>query len=157
NSGSSNQFNSHNTNNYYSGGGSSKNKEEEERKKKEEILRCLYKSSYESHRRRVREPVEGTCTWVTEHPKYKEWEEKKTAGLLWLSADPGCGKSVMASFLVGHLRAGGGALICYFFFKDDSDEQRSATSALCALLHQLFSQRNSLCRYAEKALKAQGE
>jgi hypothetical protein len=29
--------------------------------------------------------------------------------------------------------------ICYFFFKDISDDQRSAMSALSALLHQLFS------------------
>src|SRR5438309_1316925 len=98
NLGSGNHLNSGNitTNNYYSGTISSG--------KQAEILQCLYKSAYESHRRRVREPVEGTCTWVTEHPKYTEWMEKKSAGLLWLSADPGCGKSVIASFLVGHLK-----------------------------------------------------
>src|SRR5437868_6231516 len=88
-----------------------------------EILRCLKKSSYESHRRRVRDPVKGTCTWVTEHPKYREWVEKQGAGLLLLSADPGCGKSVMASFLVGHLTTKTDAIVCYFFFKDDSEDQ----------------------------------
>src|SRR5205807_7291185 len=95
-----------------------------------EILQCLYTSRYEDQRRRVREPVEGTCSWVTEHPKYKDWLEKKTSGLLWLSADPGCGKSVIASFLVEQLQRRPGAIVCYFFFKDDSDEQRSATFAL---------------------------
>src|SRR5207302_5690477 len=34
------------------------------------ILQCLYTSKYQSHRARVREPVHGTCTWVTGHPKY---------------------------------------------------------------------------------------
>ncbi|RPA95818.1 hypothetical protein L873DRAFT_1291245 [Choiromyces venosus 120613-1] len=121
------------------------------------ILQCLYTSKYESHRNRVREPVEGTCTWVTEHQKYKDWWEKETSGLLWLSADPGCGKSVTASFLVSYLKNQMNAIVCYFFFKDDNDEQRSATFALCALLHQLFSQKESLCQYAEEAFKRKGE
>ncbi|PWW71784.1 hypothetical protein C7212DRAFT_366950 [Tuber magnatum] len=122
-----------------------------------EILQQLYTSAYESHRRRVREPVEGTCIWVTEHPKYRDWLRIKRSGLLWLSADPGCGKSVIASFLITHLKTQSDAIVCYFFFKDDSDEQRSATFALCAILHQLFSQRNSLCRYAERAFKEKGK
>ncbi|RPA99889.1 hypothetical protein L873DRAFT_1806045 [Choiromyces venosus 120613-1] len=122
-----------------------------------EILQCLYTSKYQLHRNRVREPVEGTCTWVTEHQKYKDWWEKETSGLLWLSADPGCGKSVTASFLVTYLKDQTNAIVCYFFFKDDSEEQRSATFALCAILHQLFSQKKSLCLYAEEAFKCKKE
>ncbi|RPA93071.1 hypothetical protein L873DRAFT_1816655 [Choiromyces venosus 120613-1] len=122
-----------------------------------EILRCLYTSRYESHRDRVPEPVEGTCAWVTEHQKYKDWWEKETSGLLWLSADPGCGKSVTASYLVTYLKNQPNTIVCYFFFKDDSEEQRSATFALCAILHQLFSQRESLCRYAEEAFNCKGK
>ncbi|PWW76064.1 hypothetical protein C7212DRAFT_280259 [Tuber magnatum] len=125
-------------------------------RKHTEILQCLYTSSYESHRDRVPEPVEGTCTWVTEHQKYLDWSAKKTSGLLWLSADPGCGKSVIASFLVTHLKNQRNAIVCYFFFKDDSNEQKSATFALCAILHQLFSQRTHLCKYAEEAFKTKG-
>ncbi|RPA99913.1 hypothetical protein L873DRAFT_1827852 [Choiromyces venosus 120613-1] len=122
-----------------------------------EILQCLYTSQYGSHRDRVPEPVEGTCAWVTEHQKYKDWWEKETSGLLWLSADPGCGKSVTASFLVTYLINQLNAIVCYFFFKDDSEEQRSATFALCAILHQLFSQKGSLCLYAEEAFKCKGK
>ncbi|PWW74982.1 NACHT-ANK domain protein transcript variant 1 [Tuber magnatum] len=124
---------------------------------RDEILQCLYTSAYEAHRRRVREPVEGTCAWVTEHPKYKEWLGKKMSGPLWLSADPGCGKSVIASFLVTQLEKQSGSIVCYFFFKDDNEEQRNAASALCAILHQLFQQRESLSKYATAAFKAKGK
>ncbi|PWW73855.1 hypothetical protein C7212DRAFT_365485 [Tuber magnatum] len=103
------------------------------------------------------EPVEGTCTWVTEHPRYKDWVEEGAASLLWLSGDPGYGKSVIASFLITHLTTRRDAIVCYFFFKDDSEEQRSATFALCSILHQLFVQRNSLCIYAEGAFEAKGK
>jgi hypothetical protein len=37
---------------------------------------------------------------------------------------------------------------CYFFFKDDNNQQQSPATALSALLHQLFSQRRSLIKYA---------
>ncbi|PWW75226.1 NACHT-ANK domain protein transcript variant 3 [Tuber magnatum] len=117
----------------------------------DQILQCLYRGGYEEQRKRVREAVEGTCT---EHPRYKDWLETKTSGLLWLSGDPGCGKSVIASFLVKHLKTHSNATICYFFFKDDSDEQKNATFALCAILHQMFKKRNSLVRFAEKEFKA---
>jgi len=122
-----------------------------------EILQCLYTSIYQSHLGLVREPVEGTCTWVTEHPGYKEWLGKKTSGLLYLSAGPGCGKSVIAAFLVRHLKLRPDTIVCYFFFKNDSEEQRSPTFALCAILHQLFEQRETLSKYAVKAFQAQGK
>ncbi|PWW74296.1 NACHT-ANK domain protein transcript variant 1 [Tuber magnatum] len=121
-----------------------------------EMLQYLYTSRYEEHRRRVQKPVEGTCSWVMEHPKYKDWLEKKTSGLLWLSADPGCGKSAIASFLVGHLQSRPDTIVCYFFFKDDSDEQRSAPFALCAILHHIFRKRERLIEFAGEAFKARG-
>nr|AFB35598.1 NACHT-ANK domain protein transcript variant 5 [Tuber melanosporum] len=148
NSGNTNSFNTTNIN-YYG--------ETDSSQSHAEILQCLYTSKYEEHRDRVREPVEGTCTWVTEHSRYKDWLGKKSSGLLWLSGDPGCGKSVIASFLINHLKIHTNAVVCYFFFKDDSEEQRSATFALCAILHQLFVQRISLGAFAREAFQAKGK
>ncbi len=37
--------------------------------------------------------------------------------------------------------------VCYFFFKNDSDENKSATNALCAILHQLFIQNHALLNH----------
>jgi hypothetical protein len=69
--------------------------------------------------------------------------------LLWVSADPGCGKSVLARSLIHEdLKATESRVVCHFFFKDDNDEQKSSTTALSALLHQLFSQKQSLIKYA---------
>ncbi|PWW74371.1 NACHT-ANK domain protein transcript variant 4 [Tuber magnatum] len=119
-----------------------------------QILQCLYTSRYEEHRNRLQEPVEGTCIWVTKHPKYEDWLKSNTPGLLWLSADPGNGKSVIASFLVKHLREQTDAIVCYFFFKDDSDEQKSAEFALCAILHQIFKGRDRLVDFAREEFKA---
>ncbi|KAJ5697367.1 hypothetical protein N7488_011051 [Penicillium malachiteum] len=46
--------------------------------------------------------------------------------MLWISANPGCGKSVLAKYLAdSELRSERDRTTCYFFFKDISSEQRS--------------------------------
>jgi ankyrin repeat protein len=68
--------------------------------------------------------------------------------LLWISADPGCGKSVLARSLIDNeLQITDTHTTCYFFFKDN-DEQDNLATALCALLHQLFSAQKQLLEYA---------
>ena len=59
--------------------------------------------------------------------------------MLWVSADPGCGKSVLAKYLVDSVLATTESrTTCYFFFKDDFEDQKSSLRALCTILHQLF-------------------
>lgn len=66
-----------------------------------------------------------------------------------MSADPGCGESVLAKSLIAReLKSTEVHTTCYFFFKDDNAEQTSATNALCALLHQLFNQKKFLINHA---------
>ncbi len=65
--------------------------------------------------------------------------------MLWVSADPGCGKSVLAKYLIDDvLPSTGTRTTCYFFFKDDFEDQKSLESALRCILRQLFHQRPAL-------------
>lgn len=65
--------------------------------------------------------------------------------MLWVSANPGCGKSVLVKYLVDSvLQTTRLQTICYFFFKDDFADQRTATGALCCILHQIFTKRPDL-------------
>jgi hypothetical protein len=101
--------------------------------------------------------VPGTCAWVLKHPQYIRWQQSSKDDLLWISADPGCGKSVLAKSLIdSELQATNTHLICHFFFKDNN-EQNSLATALCALLHQLFRRRPSLLRHAMVAWEKNGE
>ena len=101
--------------------------------------------------------MEGTCRWVLSHPQYLQWHAQPRNDLLWISADPGCGKSVLARSLVDNeLRNTDRHTICYFFFKDN-EEQDSVTAALCALLHQLFSDQPQLIHYAIPAWEETGD
>jgi ankyrin repeat domain-containing protein 50 len=130
-----------------------------ENKEEEDCLACLRTTAYEEAMEKNPERVPGTCEWFLRHPRYLEWLNESTSPLLWVTADPGCGKSVLSKFLVDDYRSWmwKDTSICYFFFKDDSDENRSATNALCAILHQLFRQNHALLRYAVAEYKINKE
>lgn len=46
---------------------------------------------------------------------------------------------------------------CYFFFKEDNEDRRTAAAALCALLHQLFTQKPALLKHAVPDFDAHGD
>ncbi|RYC59945.1 hypothetical protein CHU98_g6259 [Xylaria longipes] len=109
-----------------------------------EFLRRLYTSPYEDRKDRNPKRADGTCEWFTTHRLFQNWQ-KETSALLWVSADPGCGKSVLAKYLVDDvLPSSASRITCYFFFKDDFDDQKVLEGALCCILHQLFTQKPDL-------------
>lgn len=81
------------------------------------------------------------------------WLKHKDSGPLLVSADPGCGKSVLARYLIDEYLPRS-STICYFFFNDQ--DQNTARQALCALLHQLFEQKPSLLDHAHEQLAKDG-
>ncbi|KAI0186835.1 hypothetical protein EV127DRAFT_345478, partial [Xylaria flabelliformis] len=118
--------------------------EADKAKVRTEFLRRLYTSPYEDRKNRNPKRANGTCEWFTAHPLFQNWL-RETSALLWVSADPGCGKSVLAKYLVDELLPPSASrTTCYFFFKDDFDDQRVLEGALCCILHQLFTQNPGL-------------
>jgi hypothetical protein len=126
-------------------------------KRRQNLLQSLVKSvdssgqgiDYESYRRCNPSRVPGTCIWFLKDTKFRDWLTEALSSLLWLSADPGCGKSVLASFLVAELQTAASqkvlqGTVCHFFFKDDNKQQSSALLAIHALSRQLLSQRNAV-------------
>ncbi|KAK2613020.1 hypothetical protein QQS21_000949 [Conoideocrella luteorostrata] len=110
-------------------------------------------ATYEWYKDRVEERVKDTCLWFLNHEHFQKWLEQESGPLL-VTADPGCGKSVLAKYLVDH-GLPRSTTICYFFFKDQ--DQNTIRQALCALLHQLFSQRPSLIEHAMPQYVKDGE
>ncbi|KAI9853089.1 MAG: hypothetical protein M1838_001590 [Thelocarpon superellum] len=121
-------------------------------------LQCLCTSDYDGHKQSIVNRVDGTCTWFLEHSRYRSWLEQENTSLLWISGDPGCGKSVLASFLVEDLKchSAPSASICFFFCDDKVDSQKDATAILCGLLHQLLSTNRALLRHATAVFERRG-
>lgn len=115
--------------------------------KAKKFLKMLYTCPYRDRKERNGERVPNTCEWFTSHSLFQNWVKTDRSSLLWVSADPGCGKSVLAKYLVDHvLPSTSKRTTCYFFFKDDFTDQKSATNALCAILRQLFLAKKHLLR-----------
>ncbi|KAG9645619.1 purine and uridine phosphorylase, partial [Aureobasidium melanogenum] len=135
-------------------------KNEEARYLNKEHSNChqVFKTStYEQFKNINPDRVDQTCQWALSHPLYRRWRDSATDDLLWISADPGCGKSVLSKSLVDQElpNDANDSTVCYFFFKDN-EEQNSLATALCALLHQLFQQQPHLLQHAVPAWDKDG-
>ncbi|CAG8098795.1 unnamed protein product [Penicillium olsonii] len=111
--------------------------------------KALKTSNYESFKDINPSRASGTCQWVLESPTYLNWRDSLSNSLLWVSADPGCGKSVLSKSLIDidSKTLEPRTMVAHFFFKDN-EQQNRLNIALCALLHQIFSQEPALISHA---------
>lgn len=99
----------------------------------------------------------GTSDWILEQPKVSSWATSPSGSeVLWLFGRPARGKSILASFLVHHLRDKG-ATVQHFFFRSGDETKRSVGALLRFLAFQLSTQlpsfRKSLVKLAEGGYK----
>ncbi|GAP91555.2 putative ankyrin repeat-containing domain [Rosellinia necatrix] len=110
---------------------------------KERDLLQVLASEYEDHKNFNPQRVEGTCEWFFNDDRFLQWRDSRKSSLLWVSAGPGCGKSVLSRALIDEHRLSTNittSTICYFFFKDGDERRMRSTNSLCAILHQLLTQ-----------------
>ncbi|KAF7547245.1 hypothetical protein G7Z17_g7857 [Cylindrodendrum hubeiense] len=129
---------------------------------KERALLQDLASDYEGYKNFNPQKVEGTCKWFFNDARFRKWRDSNTSSLLWVSAGPGCGKSVLSRALIDDCRLSTNvttSTVCHFFFKDGDESRMYSTNALCAILHQLFTQdpTSSLIRNALPSHKNYGE
>ena len=123
-----------------------------------ELLETLA-SDYKSDKDSVSARVPGTCEWFFEDDRFLEWRDSKHSRLLWVSAGPGCGKSVLSRSLIDERRVCTSAMtstVCYFFFKDGQEQRMRGANALSAMLHQLF-ENTALVGHALPSAKSYGK
>jgi hypothetical protein len=106
--------------------------------------------------------VHGTCEWFLNHDEFQQWRDSNNSGLLWVSAGPGCGKSVLSRMLIDENRLSTHvttSTVCYFFFKAGDSRRTHCTDALSSVLHQLFMQDRSgnLIKIAKTADREYGK
>ncbi|KAI9855703.1 MAG: hypothetical protein M1813_009665 [Trichoglossum hirsutum] len=123
-----------------------------------ECLQCLCTSDYDGDKERIPSRIDGTCMWFLQHEKYLGWLEKEETSLLWVSGDPGCGKTVLSSFLVDELNSSApkSENVCFFFCDDKLEQRKDAKSILASLLHQILSKNHSLIKHARRQFENLG-
>lgn len=133
-------------------------REREDFRKLLQALRA--KNPYRDQMERTPTRQPGTCNWCLNNSLFQTWRNDPHSSLLWVSANPGCGKSVLSKCLIEEKLASldpQHATICYFFFKDISPDSRSITKALSAILHQLFTKIPGLVEHAVSAFDENGD
>ncbi|RFU80453.1 ankyrin repeat [Trichoderma arundinaceum] len=129
-------------------------KEDRQDEKERQLLNDLAKGAgdYERYKDINPERVPGTCEWFLADERFCKWRDSHSGDILWVSAGPGCGKSVLSKTFIdeGHLNLEATItitsstitvserVICYFFFKEGGEGRMDTAHALCAILHQLF-------------------
>ena len=122
----------------------------------EKCLQAFRTTNYETQKNLNPEREAETCFWCLNDKRFRNWRDKSTSCLLWVTADPGCEKSILSRALIDERllnSAPSDTTICYFFFKDTSEDQRSPVCTLAALLHQL-SKSNAGAEVIKHALPA---
>ncbi|KAI4262525.1 MAG: hypothetical protein L6R42_002303 [Xanthoria sp. 1 TBL-2021] len=80
----------------------------------------------------------GSCEWVFSRPGFLSWLHDTTSAsrILWVNGLPGCGKSVLSSFIIGQLHAMG--YNCqYYFFRFGDHNKRTVNALLRSLAYQI--------------------
>jgi nucleoside phosphorylase len=98
-----------------------------------------------------------TCNWILDHAAFRDWKNAQSiTATLWIKGGPGCGKSVMSSFVVEELQrhfvsdeeslhpVPGRTVVARHFCGDKNDPRHASTSILKSLLYEILSQDQAL-------------
>lgn len=118
-------------------------RQETSTKKREKSLRNIrvwLDAANFDHLKREKQWQNGTCEWITKKGDFISWLENGT-GALWIYGIPGCGKTVMSTFLQEILTEQGHTTV-HFFCKNDDSSKRSPRYVVATLIAQLLDHLN---------------
>jgi WD40 repeat protein len=99
--------------------------------------------------------IPGTCGWLLDELAIQSWMEvSPESQVVWFSAPPASGKSILSTYIISHLQDLG--MSCqYFFFKFGDQTKRSLSTLLRTIAYQI-AQENPDFRRVLIALSAEG-
>lgn len=104
---------------------------------------------------------DSTCNWILNHPVFVSWLEKADSALLWLRGHPGCGKTVLSSYLAGHFEKGESPYapksVFVYYCDDKITNQKNANGVLLGLIYQVICRHRSLIQYVKRVFEVQGQ
>jgi Cdc6-like AAA superfamily ATPase len=80
-----------------------------------------------------------TGLWFTEGQTFADWK-KQSRSFFWLHGIPGCGKTVLSSTIIEHLKSTttSSQVLLYFYFDFNDTKKQSLESMLRSLINQLY-------------------
>ncbi|QKX58590.1 uncharacterized protein TRUGW13939_05715 [Talaromyces rugulosus] len=94
----------------------------------------------------------GTCNWLFQRPEFDEW--KTQGSVLWIKGELGCGKSVLCSAAIEHMKlyctTTPGTILLYYYFSFTNQSLQNTTICLSSLLRQLCTESTSIMAMVEQ-------
>ena len=126
--------------------------------KEETCMQSFYNLDYKAVKTRVPDQVEGTCEWIGRNSRFKYFLQAHGNNLLWVSGPPGCGKTVMISWLIDMMpKLRPGSTTLFFFCDDKIAAQREVETLLQSVIHQILEGNPHLIKYALRHYKTKGQ
>ncbi|KAG8530798.1 uncharacterized protein KY384_004155 [Bacidia gigantensis] len=94
--------------------------------------------------------MQGSCQWLLQREAFQEWisDAPNASGILWVTGNPGAGKSILASYVIALLKRRSFSGSCQFHFFLAGHQMKRTLSYLlrnialqAALFHELFCTR----------------
>lgn len=121
------------------------------------LLNSIYLTEYKAQLPRA---VQGTCSWILRHPAYMTWINAEESRILWITGEPGCGKTMLSAYLTDHLRLNHATApkpqVFFFFCDDKIKSQRDANAILRGILYQILKQHRKLIRHVKSRFELDG-
>ncbi|EFQ99180.1 ankyrin repeat domain-containing protein 28 [Nannizzia gypsea CBS 118893] len=109
----------------------------------ERCLESLRFSGIDDRLNSMEDAAEGTCEWLIQHKKYKNWASRDRS-LLWIKGKPGSGKSTLLQYALKNaektpnIGESNPIFLSFFFYDRGNTEQKTPLGFFQSLLYQLL-------------------
>ncbi|KAH3997047.1 hypothetical protein HBI25_149830 [Parastagonospora nodorum] len=121
------------------------------------LLDSIYLVDYKAQ---LPKPVQGTCSWVLNNPAFLAWKNTTESDLLWVTGEPGSGKTMISVYLTDYLELDSTTRVkpqVFFFFCDDKIQlQRDPKSILRGIIWQIVRLHRDLIKYVKHRFDQEG-
>ncbi|RYP57916.1 hypothetical protein DL770_010551 [Monosporascus sp. CRB-9-2] len=119
------------------------------------ILEWISPIPYGKHHNTVKEArTSGTCEWLLQHERFREWEDTTSSVILWLQGSPGAGKTFLTSKVIDHVQSllkssRNDEGFAFFYCNRNEEERRKPLMILRSYVRQL----STTAKYPEEMHK----
>ncbi|RYP17500.1 hypothetical protein DL765_004464 [Monosporascus sp. GIB2] len=119
------------------------------------ILEWISPIPYGKHHNTVKEArTSGTCEWLLQHERFREWEDATSSVILWLQGSPGAGKTFLTSKVIDHVQSllkssRNEEGFAFFYCNRNEEERRKPLMVLRSYVRQL----STTAKYPEEMRK----
>jgi len=82
----------------------------------------------------------GSGLWLLRSKVFAEWKARPKS-FVWLYGIPGCGKTILSSSIIEHLKSGRTQPLLYFYFDFSNNDKQTLESLIRSLISQLYCTR----------------